>query len=89
MQSTFWRFLASLHVVMAQQLLEVGRRMRQRVWQAAHVELREVTLATDTTVHTVYGQQMGARKGDRPSGKQIAQHLERVAASLPPSVETV
>ncbi len=63
--------------------------MRQRVWEAANVELREVTLDTDTTVHPVYGRQMGARKGDRPTGQQIAQHLERVAASLPPSVETV
>ena len=120
-QSTFWRFLASLHLVVARQLLEVGRRMRQRVWEAAHVELREVTLDTDTTVHTVYGRQMGARKGynpknkgkksfqpiltflaetreyvagelrkgDRPTGEQIAQHLDMVAASLPPSVQRV
>ena len=120
-QSTFWRFLTSLHLVVAQQLLEVGRRMRQRVWEAAHVELREVTLDTDTTVHTVYGRQTGARKGynpknkgkksfqpiltflaetreyvagelrkgDRPTGQQIAQHLESVSASLPPSVQTV
>jgi hypothetical protein len=54
-QTTFWRFLGSLHLVVARQLLEVTRRMRQRVWEAAHVELKEVTLDTDTTVHTVYG----------------------------------
>jgi len=36
-QSTFWRFLAPLHLVVAKQLLEVGRQMRQRVWEAAHV----------------------------------------------------
>ena len=30
-QSTFWRFLASLHVVVAQQVLEVQRQMRERV----------------------------------------------------------
>src|SRR6266567_4284923 len=65
-QSTFWRFLASLHLVVARQLLEVARRMRQRVWQAAHVGLKEVTLDTDTTVQTVYGRQMGARKGYNP-----------------------
>ena len=35
-QCTFWRFLASLHPQMAQQLLEVQRRLRQRVWEAAH-----------------------------------------------------
>jgi hypothetical protein len=118
-QSTFWRFLASLHLVVARQLLEVGRHMRQRVWEAAHVELKEVTLDTDTTVQTVYGRQMGARKGynpkhrgkksyqpiltflaetkeyiggelrkgDRPTGKQIAAHLDSVFAALPPGVE--
>src|SRR6266478_4276084 len=48
-QSTFWRFLASLHLVVARQLLEVGQQMRQRVWEAAHVGLKEVTLDTDTT----------------------------------------
>src|SRR3989449_2041519 len=120
-QSTFWRFLASLHLVVARQLLEVGRQMRQRVWDAAHVELKEVTLDTDTTVQTVYGRQMGARKGynpkhrgkksyqpiltflaetreyvggelrkgDRPTGKQIAQHLDGVCAALPKTVERV
>jgi hypothetical protein len=62
-QSTFWRFLASLHLTAARQLLEVSRHMRQRVWEAAHVELKEVTLDTDTTVQTVYGRHMGARKG--------------------------
>jgi hypothetical protein len=118
-QSTFWRFLAALHLVVARQLLEVARHMRQRVWQAAHVELKEVTLDTDTTVQTVYGRQMGARKGynpqhrgkksyqpiltflaetreyiagelrkgERPTGKQIAAHLEMVFAALPETVE--
>ncbi len=120
-QCTFWRFLASLHLQVAQQLLEVQRRLRQRVWEAAHVRLKSVTLDTDTTVHTLFGQQMGARKGynpqhrgkksyqpiltflaetreyvmgelhngDRPSGAQIARHLESVSAALPPGVETV
>jgi hypothetical protein len=120
-QCTFWRFLASLHLEIARQLLEVQRRMRQRVWEAAHVRLKSVTLDTDTTVHTLFGQQMGARKGynpqhkgknsyqpmltflaetreyvmselhngDRPSGAQIARHLERAWAALPPGVETV
>ena len=52
-QCTFWRFLASLHLEIARQLLEVQRRMRQRVWEAAHVRLKAVTLDTDTTVHTL------------------------------------
>jgi hypothetical protein len=41
-QCTFWTFLASLRI--AGQLLTVRRHMRERVWQAAHVGLRAVTL---------------------------------------------
>ena len=85
------------------------------------MELKEITLDTDATVQTVYGRQMGARKGynpqhrgkksyqailtflaetreyvggelrkgDRPTGKQIAAHLDSVFAALPESVERV
>jgi hypothetical protein len=77
-QSSFWRFLASLHLVVARQLLEVTWRMRQRVWEAAHVELKQVTLDTDTTVQTVYGRHtMGARKGYNPKhrGKKSYQPI--------------
>jgi len=120
-QCTFWRFLASLHLGIARQLLEVQRRMRERVWEAAHVQLAAVTLDTDTTVHTLFGNQMGGRKsynpknkgkksyqpiltflaetreyvsgelrnGDRPTGTQIASHLESVFAALPPGVKTI
>jgi len=120
-QCTFWRFLASLHLQVARQLLEVQREMRQRVWEAANVRLTTVTLDTDTTVHTLYGRQMGARQGynpkhkgkksfqpiltfvaetreylggelrsgDRPSGEQIARHLESVIAALPRQVTTI
>jgi DDE family transposase len=120
-QCTFWRFLASLHLQVARQLLQVQRTLRQRVWEAAHVRLTAVTLDTDTTVHTLYGHQMGARKsynpknkgkksfqpiltflaetreyvggelrhGDRPSGEQIARHLESVIAALPSQVTTI
>jgi hypothetical protein len=120
-QCTFWRFLASLHLGVARQLLEVQRRMRERVWEAAHVGLSVVTLDTDTTVHTLFGDQMGGRKsynpknkgkrsyqpiltflaetreyvsgelrnGDRPTGAQIARHLEGVFAALPPQVKTI
>jgi hypothetical protein len=68
-QCTFWRFLASLHLGIALQLLEVQRRMRERVWEAAHVKLTTVTLETDTTVHTLFGNQMGGRKSYNPKNK--------------------
>lgn len=68
-QCTFWRFLASLHLGIARQLLEVQRRMRERVWEAAHVQLTAVTLDTDTTVHTLFGNQMGGRKSYNPKHK--------------------
>ena len=68
-QSTLWRFLAALHGSAAPQLLTVQIEMRRRVWAAAKVELKTMTLDTDTTVHTVYGDKMGARKGYNPKNK--------------------
>jgi hypothetical protein len=68
-QCTSWRFLASLHLGIARQLLEVQRRMRERVGEAAQVDLAAVTLDTDTTVHTLFGNQMGGRKGYNPKNK--------------------
>ena len=68
-QSTFWRFLASLNLNVAQQLLQLQRVLRERVWQAAKVRLSSITLDTDTTVHTLYGKQMGARKCYNPKNK--------------------
>jgi hypothetical protein len=68
-QCTFWRFLASLHLSVAGQLLRVQKVLRQRVWQAAHVDLKTITLDTDTTVNTLFGHQMGGRKGYNPKNK--------------------
>jgi hypothetical protein len=68
-QSVFWRFLASLHLTVAQQLLKLQRVLRERVWEAANVRLAAVTIDTDTTVHTLYGRQMGARKSYNPKNK--------------------
>jgi hypothetical protein len=45
------------------------RTLRERVWAAANVQLVVVTLDTDTTVHTLYGQQMGGRKAYNPKNK--------------------
>ena len=120
-QCTFWRFLASLHLSVANQLLHLQQVLRQRVWQAAHVDLKTITLDTDTTVNTLFGDQMGGRKGynpknkgkksyqpimtflaqtreyiggelrngDRPTGTQIARHLQSVFAAVPKGVETI
>jgi len=52
-QCTFWRFLTSLPVTVAQQLLKLQRLLRERVWEAANVRLPSITLDTDTTVHTL------------------------------------
>jgi hypothetical protein len=120
-QSTFWRFVNALHLNVARQLLTIMRTMRERVWAAANVKLEVVTIDTDTTVHTLYGQQMGGRKsynpknkgkksyqpmltfiaetreyvwgelrnGDRPTGKQISDHVRNVHAALPSGVKQV
>ena len=76
-QSTFWRFLNSLRVQIAGQLLKVQGVMRQRVWEAAQVTFQEVTIDTDTTVQTLYGRQMGGRKGYNPKhrGKRSYQPI--------------
>ena len=68
-QSTFWRFCASLHLTVARQLLELQQVLRQRVWEAANLKLPAITVDTDTTVHTLYGNQMGARKSYNPKNK--------------------
>ena len=68
-QSTFWRLVNALHRNVARQILTVMRTMRERVWAAANVKLEVVTIDTDTTVHTLYGQQMGGRKSYNPKNK--------------------
>jgi Transposase DDE domain group 1 len=120
-QSTFWRFVNALHRHAARQILTIMKLLRERVWAAANVKLAVVTIDTDTTVHTLYGQQMGGRKGynpknkgkksyqpmltfiaetreyvwgelrngDRPTGKQIGDHLRNVGAALPPGVKQI
>ena len=120
-QSTFWRFVNTLHLNVARQILTIMKTLRERVWEAANVKLEVVTIDTDTTVHTLYGQQMGGRKGynpknkgkksyqpmltfiaetreyvwgelrngDRPTGKQVGDHLRKVHAALPPGVKQI
>jgi hypothetical protein len=120
-QSTFWRFVNALHRNVARQMLTIMRTVRERVWAAANVKLEVVTIDTDTTVHTLFGQQMGGRKsynpknkgkrsyqpmltfiaetreyvwgelrnGDRPTGKQIGDHIRNVCTALPPGVKQI
>jgi len=120
-QSTFWRFVNGLHRHIAGQILTITPIMRERVWAAANVKLETVTIDTNTTVHTLYGKQMGGRKsynpknkgkksyqpmltfiaetreyvwggwrnGDRPSGKQIGDHLRNVCKALPTGVKRI
>jgi hypothetical protein len=120
-QSTLWRFLAALHLNVAVQILRVQQQMRERVWAAGNVRLTEATLDTDTTVHTLYGKQMGGRKsynpknrgkksyqpiltflaetreyvagglrnGDRPTGKEVAEHLRQAFRALPACVQRI
>src|SRR5579863_8548048 len=120
-QSSFWRLVNALHRNVARQMLTIMRTMRERVWEAANVKLEVVTIDTDTTVHTLYGQQMGGRKGynpknkgkksyqpmltfiaetreyvwgelrngDRPTGKQVYEHLKNAIAALPPGVKQI
>ena len=45
-QSTLWRFLASLHLNVARQVLSMQRQLRERAWAAANVRLTTVTLDT-------------------------------------------
>ena len=37
--------------------------MRERVWEASNSQFEDVTIDTGSTVHTLFDQQMGARKG--------------------------
>jgi hypothetical protein len=53
----------------AAQILKIQCLLRQRVWESAHVQLNVVTLDTDTTVHTLFGHQMGGRKSYNPKNK--------------------
>jgi len=68
-QCTFWRFLAS-GICDGPAAVGSAARLRQRVWEVAHVRLKSVTLDTDTTVHTLFGQQMGGRKGYNPQHRE-------------------
>jgi len=85
-QSSFWRFVNALHGHVARQILTIMRTMRERVWEAANVKLEVVTIDTDTTVHTLYGRQMGGRKSYNPKnrGKKSYQPMPWALAKSDP-----
>lgn len=76
-QSTFWRFLASLHLHNEAQLMGINSEMVGRAWEAGPLQLERVHVDTDSTVNTVYGEQMGGRKAYNPGkkGKKSVQPL--------------
>ena len=83
-QSTFWRFVNALHLNVARQILTLMRTLRERVWAAANVKLEVVTIDTDTTVHTLYGKQMGGRKSYNPKNKgNVELHISTHAEHKP------
>jgi hypothetical protein len=79
-QSTFWRFVNALHLNVARQILAVMRIMRgKKSYQPMLSFIAE-------TREYVWGE---LRNGDRPSGKQIRDHLRNVQAALPPGVKRI
>ena len=68
-QSTLWRFLASLHLTWRSRSFPFSASCGNESGPRAHVKLETVTLDTDTTVHTLYGHQMGGRKSYNPKNK--------------------
>jgi hypothetical protein len=65
--STYWRYLDNMGINQAVSLLEIMRRLRERVWQVCGINSTSVKVSIDTTVETVYGDQQGARKGHNVS----------------------
>ena len=68
-QSTFWRFLRSLNGNVPDNWSPCKRACGSEFGRRPNVQLNAAALDADTTVHTVYGKQMGARKGYNPKNK--------------------
>jgi len=103
-QSTFWRFLASLNLNVAWQLLQLQRILRERVWEAANVRKqmgarkgynpKNKGKKSFQPILTFLAETREyvwgeLRNGDRPDGKQIARHLQSVFAALPRCIQTI
>ena len=62
--STFWRYLNSLGINQAKPLLEIAAALRERIWAHCGLAFETVHIDIDTTVETVYGENLqGALKG--------------------------
>ncbi len=65
--SIYWRYLDSMGINQGVSLLEIMRRLRERVWQVCGIHPTSVKVSIDTTVETAYGDQQGARRGHNVS----------------------
>jgi hypothetical protein len=66
--TTFWRYLDSLGINQARPLFKIMAAMRERVWDHCELKMETVHVDIDTTVETVYGEDLqGARKGHNTS----------------------
>ncbi len=62
--STFWRYLDSLGINQAQPLLKIAAALREGVWARCGLAFKTIHIDIDTTVETVYGENLqGALKG--------------------------
>ncbi len=70
-QSTFWRFVNALHLNVARQLLTIMPEHARTGLGGGRVAKLEIVVLidTDTTVHTLFGNQMGGRKSYNPKNK--------------------
>jgi hypothetical protein len=68
-QSTYWRLLQSFTPENEKEFKEVNTEMMKRVWQIANIQLKKITIDTDTTVHTVYGEKEESTVGYNPKNR--------------------
>jgi len=87
-QCTFWRFLASLHGSVAQQVLEVqmGARKSYNPKNRGKKSYQPMLTFLAETKEYVGGE---LHNGDRPTGMQIARHVDSVIITLPPGVKVI
>ena len=89
-QSTLWRFLASLHLNVAKQIPLYGRQMGGRKsYNPKNKGKRSYQPILTFLAETREYLMGGLRNGDRPTGRQIAAHLESAFRTLPGGVKKI